>query len=96
MAAIVALDLWELFVVNTFGGFWISVFMLAIVMFIIMCAIGKISVFSSLMYIFMFIFAMTLGWGMMVITIPISIMILWWFFYQLISYFGRAPAIQYQ
>ena len=71
-----ALDFWTLFVNYVFGGFWIAVLGLTLVMFIIMGVLGRISIYSATWYCVMFIAAMSLGYGFVTINILITLMLL--------------------
>ena len=66
-------DLWTLFVDNVFGGFWIAVLGLSLVIFIIMGVLGRISIYSTTWYILMFVLAMTLGYGFVTLNILITL-----------------------
>jgi len=71
-----ALDLWTLFVVNTFGSFWFAVIGLTLVMFIIMGVLGRMSIYSVTWYCLMFISAMSLGYGYVLLNIIITLLLL--------------------
>ena len=73
MADVAALDLWNLFVNQVFGGFWIAVIGLVLVIFIIMGVLGRISIYSTTWYCGMFILAMTLGYGYVIANIAITL-----------------------
>lgn len=81
-----ALDLWTLFVHYVFGGFWISIVGLVLVMFVIMGVLGRISIYSVTMYLIMFVLAMTLGYGMTTINILITFSLIVGFYFSWKSY----------
>lgn len=56
------MDLWTLFVVNVFGGFWMATCGLSIVIFLIL-AMGGLSAKSTTMYLITFLTAMLLGYN---------------------------------
>lgn len=82
------MDLWTLFVENIFGGFWISVMGLAVTMFIIM-ALGGVSILSIMLFLMTFFMAMAMGYGYAIITVSLSILVLGWVTFQVISWIER-------
>lgn len=56
-------DLYNLLCETLFGSFWISVFAIALAIYIIMGIIGKMSAISVIFYISLYLMAMTLGFG---------------------------------
>ena len=70
---VAALDFWTLFVQYIFGGFWMAVFGIALLIFIIMGVLGRISIYSVTWYIMMFFLAMTLGYGYVTLNIFITL-----------------------
>lgn len=86
MAEVAALDLWTLFVHYTFGGFWLAVGGLALVMFIIMGVLGRISIYSVTWYLVMFVLAMTLGYGYIIINVLITAALIIAFIFSWKSY----------
>jgi hypothetical protein len=86
VAEIAALDLWTLFVQYVFGGFWIAVVGLAIVQFVIMGVLGRISIYSVTWYMVMFLLAMTLGYGFVILNTFITLALLIGFFFSWKSY----------
>lgn len=81
-----ALDLWQLLVVQTFGGFWMAVFGIALLIFIIMALLGRISIYSTTWYIIMFILTMTIGYGYIFLNIMITLSLLIAFYFSWKSY----------
>ena len=79
-------DLWTFFVEELFGGFWISVFALALIIFIIMAVLGRMSIFSCIYYELIFFLAMTLGYGYKWITVLIGVLIVGFFFLEIKNY----------
>ena len=71
-----ALDFWSLLVTGVFGGFWMSVMGLMLVMFIVMGVLGRISIYSVTWYCLMFLLAMTLGYGFVTLNIFITLALL--------------------
>ena len=67
------LDMWDLFVNNVFGGFWIAVIALGVVIFVIMAMFGRMSIFSVQIYLTMFLLAMTLGYKYVIINTLITL-----------------------
>ena len=85
---IAALDLWTLFVSGEFGGFWMTVVGLMLVMFIIMGVLGRISIYSVTWYCVMFLLAMTLGYGFVTLNIFITLALLVAFYFSWVRYFN--------
>ena len=85
---IAALDLWTLFVQGVFGGFWMAVMGLMLVMFIIMGVLGRISIYSVTWYCIMFLLAMTLGYGFVTLNIFITLALLVAFYFSWVRYFN--------
>jgi hypothetical protein len=56
------MNLWDLFVGTVFGGFWLSVLGLAVILLIIL-AMGGISGFSILTFLLFFLACMAFGYG---------------------------------
>lgn len=83
---VAVLDLWTLFVNYTFGSFWMAVVGLALVMFIIMGVLGRISIYSVNWYIIMFGLAMTLGYGYVLLNIIVTLALLVYFILSWKSY----------
>jgi len=80
------LDLWNLFVVNIFGSFFVAVIALGLLMFVIMGVLGRMSIYSVTWYIVMFWLAMSLGYGYITLNILISLAILVAFYFSWKSY----------
>jgi hypothetical protein len=83
------MDLWTLLVENIFGGFWLSVFGMTLIMFIIL-AIGSLSGAAILEYLMLFLFAMALGYGYPLITVLFFGIIVYYFVSQLIGWQERS------
>jgi len=69
------IDLWTLIVVDLFQSFWMAVFAIAGLFWIIF-VIGRVSQVTSLNFLTIFILAMALGYGFSLISIGITIIIL--------------------
>jgi len=83
---IAALDFFTLFVSYVFGSFWIAVLGLAFVMFIVMGVLGRISIYSTMWYCIMFIQVMALGYGYLLITTTVTLLLMIGFFFSWKSY----------
>ncbi len=79
------MDLWTLLVENLFGGFWISVVGLLVIMAIILM-MGGVSFLTVIIFSMFFILSMTIGYGHPIITIPIVIGIFTMFILELIGF----------
>jgi len=69
------MDLWTLFVVNMFQGFWLAVLCLAILFYIILM-MGNVSQLTCYNFLSIFILAMAIGYGYDLIGITLTILIL--------------------
>ena len=86
-----AYDLYQVFVENVFGGFWLSVFAMGFIMWIMMSVIGGISIWTSMSYNVLFVYAMALGYTNMLFLLPIWTFIIFWSFSQILRLFN-APS----
>ncbi|MFI5405061.1 MAG: hypothetical protein ACHQ1D_00965 [Nitrososphaerales archaeon] len=84
-----ALNLWDVFVEHTFGGFWISVFALCGVFFIILL-LGGISAWTNLTYQMVFLLAMAIGYGQAIVIIPLWIAVMSWATFQMLQYINTS------
>ena len=84
-----SLDLWTLLVDLVFGGFWMSVIGMALVIFIIMGFLGRISIFTCQWYISMFVLSMSLGYGMATVNLVLSTILVVMFMFSLRGYLDR-------
>ena len=79
------MDLWSLFVENIFGGFWLSIGGILVVMNIILM-MGGVGFLTVIIFSAFFILAMAIGYGHPIITIPIVIAIFTGFILELIGF----------
>jgi hypothetical protein len=84
-----ALDLWGLFVSYTFGSFWMAVLCLGLIMFIIMGLLGRISIYTVMWYNVMFLQVMAIGYGYVMITTIITLLLMVAFFFSWKKYFDE-------
>lgn len=70
-------DLWTVFVVQVFGGFWLSILGLMVVIGLILM-FGGVSYFTLFVYELVFLISMTIGFGYNMITIPLFALIVFW------------------
>jgi hypothetical protein len=84
-----ALDLWNLFVNYVFGGFWLSVIGIGLLLFIIMGILGRNSIYTTMWYLIMFILVMMLGAGIGIISFMITLILLIAAFFSWKGYFER-------
>ena len=83
-----ALDLWTLFVQNVFGGsFAATVIGLTIVYFIILI-LGRISIYTAIWVCLLFILALSLGYGIVIFNIAITLCLLVALYFSVRNYFG--------
>ena len=81
-----ALDFWNLLVSYTFGSFWLAVIGIALLIFVIMTVLGRVSIYSVTWYVIMFILCMTLGYGAMLINALITLALIVAFYFSAKSY----------
>ena len=82
-------DLWTILVEQVFGGFWLSTLFLMIIMGIIM-VFGGVSSFTIMVYESVFLFAMLIGYGYNIVTIPLFVMLVSWAVYQFARYINSS------
>lgn len=83
------MNLWDAFVENVFGSFWISIIALCLVFFI-MLALGGISGWTNLTYCAIFILTMVIGYGQAIITIPLWVGLMSWSVFQILQYINSS------
>ncbi len=69
------IDLWTLLVVNIFQSFWMAVLGLVVLFFIIFM-IGRVSPVTTFNFISLFILAMAIGYGPLLIAILVTMLFL--------------------
>lgn len=80
-------NLWDVFVVSIFGGFWLSVVGL-VVIFGLILMMGGVSPFSIMIFCLLFVMSMSMGYGMALFTIFIWVTIVFWSIYQIVKFIG--------
>ena len=85
-ATLPAYDLYTVFVEAVFGGFWLSVFALALIMFIMLGPLGGLSQFTAMYYCGIFMYAMALGYTHPLILIPMWTALMGWTVFQFFKY----------
>ena len=75
VAEIMPLDFWNLFVIQVFGGFWPAVIGLMAMFFVIMM-VGKVSMYSQLGFLCMFIVCMAMGYGITIVTFLVGTIVI--------------------
>jgi uncharacterized membrane protein len=56
-------DLWTFFVSQLFGGFWLAVFGIALLLIIILAVFGKLNKMTVINYLLIYFMCMTIGYG---------------------------------
>jgi hypothetical protein len=79
------MDMWGLFVDYVFGGFYMAVFGIAVIMAMILM-MGGVSIYTIMWYILIFLYVMFLGNGVWLVVLPIWILILYMFMKGLIAF----------
>ena len=82
------MDLYTLFVENSFGGFWSSLVGLAFV-FLLILAFGGVTGFSIGWILIIFFLTMAIGYGHPIVTIPLVIGLIAWALLQWRRQFGE-------
>lgn len=83
------LDLWTLFVNLMFGSFWGAVIGLALLIYFMMGFLGRTSIYSTTIFIGLFILAMTLGYGIVTLNILITLFLLVAFYFAVTGWLDR-------
>ena len=78
-------DLFELFVENVFGTLWVAICSLTFIQFLIL-ALGGVSSYSMMLFVGIFLLAMTLGSGYLILSVPIILGIVAWSVFQIKRY----------
>lgn len=79
-----AYDLYQIFVEQVFGGFWISVIGLMFIMFVIMALLGGLSSWTTMTYCGLFSLSMAIGYTQPLIVIPLWAGVMFWSITQVI------------
>ena len=69
------IDLWTLIVTDIFGSFWLAVMGMALTMWVIF-VMGKVSQVTSLNFLSIFILALCIGYGYLLVSIGLTILII--------------------
>lgn len=69
------MDLWDLLITYTFGGFYSAILGMAMIFLIILMS-GGVSIYTALWFCAIFLFVMCLGNGTLLVVVPVSIMII--------------------
>jgi hypothetical protein len=72
------MDLWLLLVEYVWGGFYTTIFGMAMI-FLIILMMGGVSIFTALWFCAIFLFVMFLGNGVWLVVVPVSILIIYMF-----------------
>ena len=80
-----SINLWDAFVEQTFGGFWMSIIVLCAVMFLILI-MGSISIWTALTYIGVFVLTMAIGYGQAIVSIPLWVGVMSWSATQILQW----------
>jgi len=86
VATILPLDFWTVFVEYVFGNFWLAVIGIAGLIFAIMAFLGRVSIYSVSLYLLMFFMAMALGYGYNLLSILITLIVVFMFISSVKSY----------
>jgi hypothetical protein len=70
------LDLWTFFVDQLFGGFWIAVFGIGLLIWLIIGVFGRLSKISQINYLLLYFMVMTIGYGYRWLTAIIGTLLL--------------------
>jgi hypothetical protein len=80
------INLWDLFVEQMFGSFWAAVIFLMII-FMILLALGGISLYTNIIFNLYFILAMAIGYGYPLFVFPLILGAFLYFMFQAIKLF---------
>lgn len=79
------MDFWALFVDYVFGGFYMAVFGIAIIMAIILM-MGGVSIYTIVWFLAIYLYVMFLGNGVWLVVLPIWVLILYMFMKGLVAF----------
>jgi len=65
------MNLWDLFVEQLFGSFWIAIAFIALIFFVILM-LGGISYYTIIIFMMYYLLAMTIGYGYPLVAVVIS------------------------
>jgi len=82
------LNLWDLFVEQLFGSFWLAVGFISLIFFIILM-LGGISYYTVIIFMLYFVLAMTIGYGYPLITALIAIAGSIYMYYQIFKWWDN-------
>lgn len=71
-----SLDIWNLLVNNVFGNFWLATFGCIALFFVMLALLGRCSIYTTGWYCLMFLLVMSLGYGMLSLTLAITVLII--------------------
>jgi len=80
------LDFWTLGVQYVFGSFWLAVIGIALLIFVIMGLLGRISIYSTMWYCIMFLLAMTIGYGFVLLNLIVTALLILAVYFSAKSY----------
>ena len=86
------MDLYALFIENIFGGFWMAVFGLALIMMIIMI-LGNVSFYTIMWFEYIYLIAMGIGYGQALISVGISIIMIVVVLFQYKGFVDRGAGV---
>lgn len=69
------MDMWDLLVTYTFGGFYSAILGMSMI-FLVILMMGGVSIYTALWFCAIFLFVMCLGNGVLLIVLPVSIIII--------------------
>ena len=76
------LNLWDLFVEQLFGSFWLAVIGLVLLFFAILGLLGRTSIYTVTWFNVLFLLAMALGYGLVLIVTIINFSFLIYFIFS--------------
>ena len=86
--ALPMMNLWDLFVENIFGSFFVAIIFIGLAFFIILM-LGGISYFTVIAFLLFFYLAMTIGYGYAIFSGPIIFVGVIYFVYQGIKFLSN-------
>lgn len=81
-------DLWTFFVEQLFGGFWLAVLGIAIIIFIILAVLGRVGRLSSMLLVMFYFLCMVIGYGYRWLTVLIGFAFTVWCYIEIKNYFS--------
>lgn len=82
------INLWDLFVEQLFGNFFVAVVFIALIFFIILM-LGGVSYFTVIIFLLFYFLAMAIGYGIPLITVAVVTFSVMYLMYQILKWWNN-------